>query len=216
MPSLDVQHVVDDLVEKGAVVADDDAPSRRGREVALLQPVGGLEVEVVRRFVEQEEVGRRGELARPGPRVRARRRSATGERPGLATPRRRSRVPAAPRPRGRERCSRPRARTAPGRARSARAADGSGCRPCSASFVVMLGERALERHHRMERVRRRVPDRRRVAEVAMLVEQRHAEARRARDRPARRHPVAGHDVDQRRLAAAVPADDAPPVSTRPR
>jgi hypothetical protein len=53
-----VKDVVDDVVEEVALVADD----QHRRLVALeeiLQPQGRFEVEVVRRFVEQQQVGLR-------------------------------------------------------------------------------------------------------------------------------------------------------------
>jgi hypothetical protein len=56
-----VEHVVDNRLEKGAVVADYQHRRAEPPQV-LLEPGGGLEVEVVRGLVQQEHVGRRDEL----------------------------------------------------------------------------------------------------------------------------------------------------------
>ena len=61
--ALDMQQVVDDDVQKGAVVADDD-DRLTGIQQPLLQPVGRLEVEMVRGFVEQDQIRRRRKLRR--------------------------------------------------------------------------------------------------------------------------------------------------------
>ena len=51
-----LEHAVAERVEEGAVVGDDDEPAGVAAEV-VLEPEQGLEVEVVRRLVEQEERG---------------------------------------------------------------------------------------------------------------------------------------------------------------
>ena len=62
MPGLEMEDVIDDGLEEGAIVAH----HHHGRvELAqvILQPAGGLEIEVIGGLVEQEQVGRRHQLA---------------------------------------------------------------------------------------------------------------------------------------------------------
>src|SRR5690606_7502924 len=83
-PGLEVQDVVYDRIEEDAVVAHDEDGRIEGADV-LLEPAGGLEVEVVGRLVEEVDVRGRDELPReadaaalaaaqrcdvPGPRLR--------------------------------------------------------------------------------------------------------------------------------------------------
>ena len=101
---------------------DEDHAGVERRELAL-EPLEALDVEVVRRLVEQQEVG----VARRA-RGRARRASARRPRTSAAAGRgrgRRSRARARRRPRGRASRSRRRARAAPGRPRSGRASPAS-------------------------------------------------------------------------------------------
>ncbi len=57
-----VQHVIDRFVEERTVVADDEYRFSELAKVAL-EPVDGLEVEMVGRLIEQHYIGRCGELA---------------------------------------------------------------------------------------------------------------------------------------------------------
>ena len=61
--ALEVQHVVDDRGEKRAIVADQQHRGIHRREV-FLEPARCLEIQVVRRLVEQQHVGWTHELAR--------------------------------------------------------------------------------------------------------------------------------------------------------
>src|SRR6202035_608202 len=56
LSTVEVQDPVDRVVEKIAIVADDDHRARIAREV-LLQPQGAFEVEIVGRLVEEKEIG---------------------------------------------------------------------------------------------------------------------------------------------------------------
>ena len=100
-----VEHVIDGVVEEGAVVADDQHRLAELAEV-LLEPLDRLEVEMVGGLVEQDKVGRRGELGRE---ANAPALAAAQARHARASsiPRRRSRALAAPRPPGRGTRSRP-------------------------------------------------------------------------------------------------------------
>ena len=57
LAGLEVQDPIDRVVEQVAIVADDDHRARIARDM-LLQPERRLEVEVVGRLVEQQQVGR--------------------------------------------------------------------------------------------------------------------------------------------------------------
>jgi hypothetical protein len=76
----------------------------------------------------------------------------------------------------------------------------------------LLGERALERQQLAERPRRRLPHRRGVAVVAVLLEQRDAHAALPRHLPGGRLHLPGDQAEERRLARAVAPDDPPPVA----
>src|SRR6185503_19446958 len=76
----------------------------------------------------------------------------------------------------------------------------------------LFHERLLERKQLGELAGGRFPHRRGVPEVAMLLQQRHAQARLARDLAAGRRHFAGEQAKQRRLPRAVSSDDAPSVA----
>ena len=207
--ALEVQHMIGDLVEERAIVADHD---HRFIEVAdvLLQPRRRLEVEMVRGLVEQEEVRGSNELRREAdpsalataqrghaPRLRFFRVECESLQHGVDA--RVKRVP-----------------TFVGEAleivpvlleqRRRRAL------PEFGELRRLFGERKFERHHRRIWQRRRVPYADRAAEIAVLVEKRHAEPRRARHRAANRRQRAGDDLEERRLAAAVATHDSPAIA----
>ena len=62
-PLIDVQHVVHDGRKKRAVMADEEH-RRRGLQEILLEPLRRFQVEVVRRLVQQQHIGRAHELSR--------------------------------------------------------------------------------------------------------------------------------------------------------
>ena len=132
-PRLELEHAGRDRLEEPAVVRDQDH-RRVERLQLLLEPLEVLDVEVVRRLVQQQQVGIAGERAGE----RGARQLAAGERrPAAGRGRaRRSRGRAAPPSRGRATCSRPRARAAPALPRTGRSV---------ACVVVARGHRLLQR-----------------------------------------------------------------------
>ena len=137
-------------------MADEQDGGARAAEV-LLEPARGLEVEMVGRLVEQQDVGRRDELldqAESTPFATAQLRQ-----PACAPRRDRSPGHGARRRCGRRACSRPPARSARGRGRSARASAGCTGRPPRRARRL-LRQRALQREEVGERARRRFPHRR--------------------------------------------------------
>ena len=103
--ALEVQHVVDDRGQERAVVADEQHRRAHRREV-VLEPLRRLEVEVVRRFVEEQHVGGTHQLARQ-PESSALAAAQLRDRLTCAQRRDRSRVRAAPRRLAARSCSRP-------------------------------------------------------------------------------------------------------------
>ena len=210
--ALEVQHVVHDRREKCAVVADEQHGLASVSSRYSSSHRRRLEIEVVRRLVEQQHVRRRSRAAAPAPLARARRRSActsgcvrafTGSKPSPCehcVDSRRERVAAlaletleiagvalhllvvAASPSSPSRWPAPRA-TAP-----ARAAPRTGLR--------------------------RFPHRLRTREVAVLIQHAELGRRRLRHRSPRRLQRAGDELEQRRLSRAVPAHDPPPLTLR--
>ena len=76
----------------------------------------------------------------------------------------------------------------------------------------LLEQRLLEREELGEASCRHFPDRPGITEVAMLIEKRNAKRGLANDRSPRRLELAGEESEKRRLACAVPTDDAPTLS----
>ena len=81
MDGIEVEHALGDVLEKPAIVADDEK-RRRLRCQQLLEPEDAVEVEMVRRLVQQQQVGRCDERPRDGeallPAARERRRRHVG------------------------------------------------------------------------------------------------------------------------------------------
>ena len=175
---------------------------------SLLQPLEALDVEVVRRLVEEQEVGldreRAGERgARQLAAGEASRAAAPGRRPG--SPGRELRAS-----RARARPSRPRARAATGRPSSGEACPRRGRRlhralePCAARPRARAGrarpETTYSRSVRSELARR------------ALVVERDARALRERELAALERDLARDRAQQRRLARAVRAREREPVA----
>src|SRR6185295_7002421 len=81
-----------------------------------------------------------------------------------------------------------------------------------AHAIRLLRDRLLEREQVGERAGGGLPDRRRLAEIAMLLEQRHAERIGLRDHAARWLHLTRDQAEERRLAGAVAPDDAPALA----
>ena len=198
---LEVQHVIRHRREKRSVVADQqDRHWRRGK--VRLEPGGRLQVEMVRRLVEQEHVGGSDELAHePEPTAfaaaqlrdgrRASRRWVEAQTVQHRVDARRDRV-------------------------AAFSFEPLEIRAISrkAGFVLaepfcLRDQIALQRQKFGERTGRCFPNGRRSAELPMLFEERNAQARPLRDLAARRLDLAGQQAKKRRLARAVSPDDSP-------
>jgi len=76
----------------------------------------------------------------------------------------------------------------------------------------LLEQRQLEREQVSQPARRSLPHRRRIAEIAMLLEERNADTRLSHDSPSRRHEVPGDEAKKGRLPSTVPTDDPPALS----
>ena len=166
-----------------------------------------VHVEVVRRLVEQQQVGPAGERARErGARELAAREGARAAGRGR---RRRSRARARPRRRGRATRSRPRARGAPAPSRSSRACARRGRRR---SWPARAG--AARARWRRGRRRRRARTRagQRPLERRPLVVQRDPRPLLERELAAVLLGLAGEDPEQRRLAGAVRPGERDPVA----
>ena len=204
-----VQDVRADRVEECTIVRHDDH-RLVGVVEPLLKPGRGVEVEVVGRFVEEQQVGGRDELRREA------------DAPALAA---------------RERRHESRLRLLGVEAESlehrvdARVIDVA-AEVGEALLVVpepleelvgdalaqltqldrLLGDALLERDDLAPRRCARLPDRGRALEGAVLVEQGVPESRLARDAPDGGLEVTGDELEDRRLAGAVAPDDAPPLT----
>ena len=201
--AFEVQHVIHGGRQKGAVMAHEQhGPLARGE--VLLEPAGRLEIEVIRRLVEQQDVGGGHELAGEAesaelaPAQRGQRRDAGLS--GIELEAVQYRVDA----------RRDGVTTLPLEALQIFAVLGQRAgRGVVGKVGGLLHQRLLQRQQLGELAGRRLPDCRRGAVVAVLLEQRHAEARRAHDAPARRLEIARQQPEEGRLAGAVPAHDAP-------
>ena len=198
-----MQHVIHGGGQKGAVMAhEQDRPLTRSQ--VLLEPAGRLEIEVIRRLVEQQDVGGRHELAGQAESAqlaaaqrRERRDAGLGgveletvqhgvdaRRDGIATLALEAlQVFAVPRQRSQ--------RGVVGKIRG------------------LFHQGLLQRQELGELAGRGFPDGRGGAVVAVLLEQRYAEAGRACDAAARGLELARQQPEEGRLPAAVPAHNAP-------
>ena len=194
-------------LEEPAVVRDEDDRRVERRQLAL-EPLEALDVEVVRRLVEQQQVGVAGERAR-----RARRASAPRPRTCRAAGRgrrRRSRGRGRSTPRGRARPSRPRARGAPAPRCSGAASRGRGRPPAiacssrrSSSSIATRSPAPESEYSRSVRP---------AAARRALVVQRDARVLRERELAALERGLARDRPEQRRLAGAVRACEREPVA----
>ena len=192
-------------------MADEHHRLVRALEI-LLEPARRLEIEMVRRLVEQQHIRRRHELARE-PHAPALAAAQSLERP-------RARIHGIEAESVQHRIDARRDRV------SALALESLEVVRVPLEHLLahrfaelahlrrLVRERLLEREQLGELPRRRLPDRLRVAEVAMLLEQRDAQPRLPRDDAARRLHVARDQLEERRLPGAVPADDPPPLAAR--
>ena len=201
--AFEVQDVIHGGGQKGAVMAhEQDRPLTR-RQV-LLEPAGRLEIEVIRRLVEQQDVGGRHELAGQaeatdlaaaqrgeqrdagpgGIELEAVQHGVDARRDGIATLALEAlQVLAVPRQRSR--------------------------RGVVGEIRGLFHQGLFQRQELGELAGRGFPDRRRGAVVAVLLEQRYAEAGRARDAPARGLDIARQQPEEGRLPGAVTAHNAP-------
>ena len=204
--ALEVQDVIGDRLEERAVVRDEEDGGVETAQVPL-QPQRGLEVQVVGGLVEEQQVGRGGELARQ--------RHAAA----LAAAQGRERAAA----RGvRVEAESVQDRVHPRRGPVAALV----LEPVQVAVVALehrrrhrvarlgharglLGERALEREQVGEGARGGLPHRRRVAEIAVLVHHRDPQPGGTRHGAARGGQVPADQVEQRRLPGSVAAQDAP-------
>ena len=207
--TLEVEHVIGDLVEEGAVMADDQQSGLETPQMAD-EPFGRLEIEVVGRFIEQQQVSRGDELAgeTQSPALTA---AECGQLLGDG-------------PVGIE------AEAVQHRRDTGVNAVAVGALELLQVMVVAgqlcLGERIatlphgmrlrlkrmLQREQLGERSAGRFPDGRGPGKGAMLVQLRPAQLGRPHDRPLGRGERAGHHAEEGGLAAAVAADDPPPLS----
>ena len=185
-----------------------DEDHRRVERLELaLEPLEVLDVEVVRRLVEEEQVG-----ARPRARARARRASALRPRTCRAAGRgrrRRSRARARPRRRGRATPSLRRARAAPAPRRSG----GASPRRARPSAIAVLEPPQLVLDvEQVARAREGVLAEREVElERRALVVERDARPLRERELAALERGLAGDRAQERRLAGAVRPGEREPV-----
>ena len=205
----DVEHVIDRVVEKCAVVADDDQRLAELAEVAL-EPLDCLEIEVVGGLVEEHQVYRRRQLrgeshpaAFPaaqrgeGPRPRVGWVEAQALQYGIHA----RLQPVTPRVRELLLIT---AEAFEVRRGDAIAQLGEACR--------LPAEAVLQRYEVAVAGRRRVPDGGGPAEDSGLVEHRHAQARLAHDGTPGRHQTAVDQPEERRLTGAVPTHDTPALA----
>src|SRR5512140_3624983 len=203
---LDVEYVIGDVLQKRAVVADEYHRLIRRSEI-FLEPPSRLEIEMVRRLVEQKHIGRRDELARETypstlPPAQALERSCSRIHWVEAEPvqhrvhARRDRVASLPleplqimRVAIQHLLAHRRAELAHSRG--------------------LISERLFQREELRELSRCRLPHRFRVAEVTMLLEKGYAQPGLSSDDAARWLHVARNQLEQRRLSGTVASDDAP-------
>ena len=186
--------------------ADDSAV---GVAQILLEPRRRFEIEVIGRFVEQQDFGRRGELTRQrhAPAFTTTQRTDTGGLGGF-------RIKADAHQHGIDLGGHLIAAVA------FKALEVAAVLFHRLFAVIMLeigrlrGQRCLERAQIAEGVGHDLPERHAVGKAAVLVHERHAEPRHARDGPTRGGQVAGNQADQRGFARAVPADHGPAVAGR--
>src|SRR5690606_36398774 len=208
--SLEVEDVISDAIEEHAVVADDEY---RAVDIAqvLLEPERRIEVEVVGRLVEQPDVGGRDELPRQTGAaalsaaqsvqpLRARGFKIEAENVQHRVDARAERVAA----------------LALEAVQLAIVPVECGLRRVLRQRMRLLGERRLERDQLRELPRDRLVLRLHGTEVAVLVQQRDAWTAGARDAAARRLQLPREHAEERRLARAVPADDAPAIAASER
>ncbi len=201
--------MIGERLEQRAVVRDEEDGGVEGAQISL-EPQRGLEVEVVGRLVEEQQVGRRRELAgqghaaalaaaQGGERLGARGVGVEAEAVQDGVHPRRGLVAALVLEAVQVAVVALQHRR---RHRVARLAHRRG----------LHGERALEREQVGEGARGGLPHRRRVAEIPVLVHHRDAQAGRARDGAARGGQVAADQVEERRLAGAVASQNAPALA----
>ena len=206
---LDVENVIGHVFEERAVVADEHHRLVRRLEI-LLEPARGLEIQMVRRLIEKKHICRRDELARetdasalaaaqPLERARARIHGIEPEAVEHGIHAWRDRVAAlALEPLQVVRVSRE-------HLLAHRLAELSHLRR-------LIGQRLLQREKLGKLPRRGLPNRLRIAEVAVLLEKRDPKAGLTRDHASRRLHLAGDQLEERRLSRAVAADDSPSLA----
>jgi hypothetical protein len=204
--AFDVEHVIDHSGQKCSIVTDEDDRALQVAQV-LLEPARRVEVEVIRRFVEEQD-GRRGdELAgerqaatltaaesRDGRNARFLRIEPQAIEDGIDA--RSDGVPTL----RLESLEVPAIALEVGLARRFTHA------------IRLLRDRSLECKQVGERASRGLPHGGRLAEIPVLLEDRHRDGVGARNHAARRRHLAGDQAKQRRLARAIPSDDAPTVA----
>ena len=208
---LDVEHVVHGFIEEGAVVADDERRAAAFEQV-LLQPLGGFEIQVVGWFVEEQHVGGGHEL-----RGQANAPAFAAGKHGDALDLGLLRVEA----QALQHRVHPRMEVVASFVGEslhvvAVAVERGGIwvRAHLGQAIRLFGQRCLELNERGKRLCGGFPYGFGVAEVAMLVEQRQPQAAGARHGTGRGALVAGDETEQRRLAGAIAADDAPTLALR--
>ncbi len=201
--AFEVQDVIHRGRQKRPVVTDEQHGSLAGSKV-LLEPTRRLEIEVIGRLVEQQYVSSRHELtgqaeaAKLAPAQRRQRRDAGLG--GIELEAVQHRIDA----------RRDGVAAVALEALQVLAILGEGAgRGVVRQVGGLLHERLFQRQQLGQLSGRRFPDRGSGAVVAVLLEQRYAESRRPRDTPPRRLEVPRQQPEERRLARAVPAHDAP-------
>ena len=201
--SLQVQHVIHGGGEKCAIVAHQQYRATARGEV-FLEPACGFEIEVIGRLVEQQYVGGRHQLARETEAAelaaaQGGERSDAGLR-GIEFETVQHRIDAC------------RDGVSPLALEALQVltvlGEGAG-RGVVRQVGRLLHERLLQRQQLGQLPGGGLPHRRRGAVVAVLFQQRDAQAGRAGDAAARGLELARQQPQQRGLARAVPADDAP-------
>ena len=204
--AFEVQHVIGHHREKRTIVADAD-DGAIGVAQILLEPRRRFEIEVIRRFVEQQDFRRRGQLPRQrhAPAFTTTERTDAGGPGGL-------RIEADTHQHGVHLGGHLIATLAVEALEIAAVLLHRLLAVIVLEVGRLLGQRLLERAQIAEGAGHDLPQSHAVGEAAVLVHQRHAQSGHARHGAAGGQEVAGDQADQRGFSGAVAADHGPAVA----